>query len=295
MNLKACSSSLTTLGLSSSCSLHSERASWGCSASLRPPHAALPWPATPQGCPCPANVFKLFPFPSLEGARAPLQGWAAQAGGMCIPDSQEKTGSCLWAGRRAAPSELSSTFPFLSPAPSAPSMGPHFPLDTRPYSSPRGLRLPTHLCTDTSIPLGVAELASAQGWVSHPQPIPAPTPLPGPGHCREICFHRLNLFTSLIAPQNPATLQALQHSSCFTLGVGAAEICSFWPLQNFLEVFNIIWWDVTSVEPEGTQAMELAACLPRWLGGAWAALGGRWDTGHSSVVRRGFCYTFSCL
>lgn len=49
------------------------------------------------------------------------------------------------------------------------------------------------------------------------------------------------------------------------------------------------------MEPEGTQAMELGSLLAQvasGLRGAWAALGGRWDAGHSSVVRRGFCYTF---
>lgn len=75
--------------------------------------------------------------------------------GCAITDSQEKNLELplCWPGRRGAPSELSSTFPLLSPVPSAPCMGPHFPLDTRPYSSPRGLRLPAaSLCTDASIP-----------------------------------------------------------------------------------------------------------------------------------------------
>lgn len=47
------------------------------------------------------------------------------------------------------------------------------------------------------------------------------------------------------------------------------------------------------MEPEGTQAMELGSLLAQvasGLGGAWAALGGRWDTvpaapvGHRPLV-----------
>lgn len=297
VNLKACSPSLTTLGLSSSCSLHSERASWGCSASPETPSHSTAMACHPPGMPMSCHVFQLLPLPSLEGARAPLQGWAAQAGWMCHPWQPGGDRELPLGWEKGAPSELSSTFPLVSPAPSAPSMAPHFPLDTRPYSSPRGLRLPTHPCTDTSIPLGAAELASARGWVSHPpaHPCPYPTARAWPLQGNLLSQVKPLYFINCSTKPTSDFAGALQHSSCFTLGVGAAEICSFWPLQNFLEVFNTIWWDVISVVPEGTQAMELAACLPRWLGGAWAALGGRWDTGHSSVVRRGFCYTFSCL
>lgn len=176
------------------------------------------------------------------------RGSAAQAG-RDVPGEDRELLPLCWPGRRGAPSKLSSTFPLLSPAPSAPYMGPHFPPDTRPYSSPRELRLPpASLCTDASIPrcppgapgrCGRAGLCSGMGPppahpCSHPichraGALPC-SPLPGPCHCREICFHTLNLLTSLIAPQKPVTLQVCC-TPCFSLGVGAAEICSFWPLQ----------------------------------------------------------------
>lgn len=92
----------------------------------------------PQGGP-------LFP---ILGKQDPLElgvfcrGSAAHAGVMCHREGQEKAGTgrelpLCWPGRRGAPSELSSRFPLLSPAPAAPYVGSPFPLDTRPYSNTR--------------------------------------------------------------------------------------------------------------------------------------------------------------
>lgn len=256
MTLKACSPCLTTLGLFSSCSLHSGKGILGmqCLPETLTQHChGLPPTRDAHVLPtfCGSPTFKLqgiLPFPSLEGARGLLQGLSSP-GRQDVPGEDRELLPLCWPGRRGAPNKLSSTFPLLSPAPSAPYMGPHFPPDTRPYSSPRELRLPpASLCTDASIPrcppgapgrCGRAGLCSGMGPppahpCSHPichraGALPC-SPLPGPCHCREICFHTLNLLTSLIAPQKPVTLQVCC-TPCFSLGVGAAEICSFWPLQ----------------------------------------------------------------
>lgn len=179
------------------------------------------------------------------------RGSAAQAGGMCHywQPGEDRELPLSWPGRRGAPSELSSAFPLLSPAPSAPYLSPLFPLDTRPYSSPWGLRLPTaSLWTiHPRCPQGAPGRCSRAGLCSGtgpPQPIPAPTPLchraaalpcsppPGSGHCREICFHRLKPFYFINCSTKPSNFAgALQRSSCFSLGVEAAQIWFFWPLE----------------------------------------------------------------
>lgn len=154
-------------------------------------------------------------------------------------DSQEKVGTgrelpLCWPGRRGAPHKLSSRFPLLSPVPAAPYMGYPVPLDTRPYSNPRGLRLPTaFLCTEASIPRCPR---GAPGWCCRAGLCLGMEP-PPPAHphshllsssmlalCRvpllprglatvgKSAFMALNLFTSLIAPQQPIALQG-----CYTV------------------------------------------------------------------------------
>lgn len=188
VNLKAYFPSLTTLGLSYSQSLQAAPCTvqghpGDAVPPLRPPHAALPRPATQQGCPCPANVFyqshiQTPPFPILgrsqgssAGARQPRQV------GCAITDSQEKTGSCLWAGQGEG--ELPASFPLPSLCcPQHPLLPTWVPssLWTRGLIPALGdWGCPRHLC-GPSIPAahreprgGAAELASAQGQ-GHPSP-----------------------------------------------------------------------------------------------------------------------------
>lgn len=161
-----------------------------------------------------------------------------------------------WPGRRGAPSELSSRFPLLSPAPAAPYMGSPFPLSTRPYSNLRGLRLPQHLfalkhpshaawVVLQSWPLlGHGATTPAHPRRHLPSSLPCPPTAQGLAMVGKAAFVGLNLFTALIAPQNPHSLAGALHGcylfSCLFIGVGAADLLFFGlcnPLQNLLEVF----------------------------------------------------------
>lgn len=102
-------------------------------------------------------------------------------GVFCSPHQKAGMGmelSLHWPERRGAPSKLSSGFLLLSSF-ASPYMGSPFPLGTRPYSNPRGLRLLQHLCNEASIPHcsgGAAELASAWTWSHHPSTSPLSPP-----------------------------------------------------------------------------------------------------------------------
>lgn len=202
-------------------------------------------PGMPVSCQCFVAVPHSNSFLSHPWKEPGLfcRGWAAQAGGMCL----RRQGAASELAREKGSSQGAFLcLPFAFPSALCSLHGS--PLDTRPYCSPWGLRLPTaSLCTEHPSPLP----AGSPGWCSRaglcsgtgpPQPIPAPTPLchraaalpcsplPGPGHCREICFHRLKPFYFINCSTKTSNFAgALQHSSCFSLGVGAAEICSFWP------------------------------------------------------------------
>lgn len=174
-----------------------------------------------------------------------------------------------WPGRRGAPSERSSRFPLLSPAPVAPYMGSPFPLNTRPYSNPRGLRLPAaSLCTEAPIPTLPAGSPGAvlQSWpllgdgattpstsTLSPPPrqragaLPCTPTAQGPGHGREICFHGVKPFYfinySTKTDGFAGALQGCFLSSCLSVGFGAADLLFFASVtisKTFLEVFNII-------------------------------------------------------
>lgn len=153
---------------------------------------------------------------------------------MCRTDGQKKAGMgkelpLCWPGRRGAPRELSSRFPLLSPAPVAPYMGSPFPLNTRPYSNPRGLRLPAaSLCTEAPIPrcLRGAPGRCCRAGLCSGMELPPPAhphshlpcasvlalclvpPLPrGMATVGRSAFMGLNLFTSLITPRKLMALQ----------------------------------------------------------------------------------------
>lgn len=224
--------------LPASCSLHSGKGILGMQCLPRDPltqHChGLPPTRDVRVLPtfCGSPTFKLqgvLLFPSLEGARGLLQGLGSP-GRQDVPflTARRRQGAASVLAREKGSSQQAFLhLPFAFPSVLCSLHGSHFPLDTRPYSSPRGLRLPTaSLCTDASIPrcppgapgrCGRAGLCSGMGPppahpCSHPLchragALPC-SPLPGPGHCREICFHRLNLLTSSIAPQKPVTLQA---------------------------------------------------------------------------------------
>lgn len=156
----------------------------------------------------------------------------------------------------------------LSPAPTAPYMGSPFPLDTRPYSNPRGLRLPAaSLCTEAPIPRcppgapgRCCRAGLCPGWSRHPSTstlsppqhqhagaLPCTPTAQGPGHGREICCHGVKPFYFIDCSTKPDSFAGALHgcylSSCLSVGVGAADLLFLASLtlsKTFLEVFNII-------------------------------------------------------
>lgn len=106
------------------------------------------------------------------------------------------------------------------------------PLDTRPYSQPRGLMLPAASLHRRLHPAGsrAAELASARPR-SPPSPVRRCSALSpaaqGPGRGREIRFHGLQPFYFINCSAKPDSFAGALHSfypSSLSIGVGVAVL-----------------------------------------------------------------------